>query len=418
MTDLRHLTDDQLVAEIASLNGVERQATATLVAHLAELHARDLHLVMGFKSLFGFCRAVLHLFEHESYNRMEAAHAVRRFPVILAMLAEGLLHLTAVRLLAPHLGDENHLALLGGAIHKSKDEVKELLARWFPKAAVATSIRRVATSSGSQSEPADVRVGDDPLSAASVGWAAGDNAHTADRNPTDRSADENAKNSNAPSGSRAAAEGGASSTPGNAPTRRKATIDPLSAETFSMRLTARRATIERLRRAQEILSHAVPDGNVDEILYRALGALIEDEGRKKLAAARPRPDRRRSARPANRDSRPPDPASRTVAAEVEREVRARDGEQCAFISKDGRRCEERRFLELHHRKPWIAGGGGTVRNISLRCQAHNQYEWRVYVAPIRAAQEMMATRSTRVLVPGAGGTRHPPRARTVVRSSP
>lgn len=129
MTDLRHLTDPQLVAEIATLNGAERQANAALVAHLAELHARDLHLAIGFKSLFGYCRDILHLSEHESYNRMEAAHVARRFPVIVPMLAGGLLHLTAVRLLAPHLDDANHLALLGGAIHKSKVEVKELLAR-------------------------------------------------------------------------------------------------------------------------------------------------------------------------------------------------------------------------------------------------------------------------------------------------
>ena len=67
--------------------------------------------------------------------------------------------------------------------------------------------------------------------------------------------------------------------------------------------------------------------------------------------------------------------------------------QCAFVSKDGRRCEERRFLELHHEKPWIAGGGRTARNVSLRCAAHNRYEWKVWVAPIRAAQELMETRS-------------------------
>src|SRR5687768_7383669 len=37
----------------------------------------------------------------------------------------------------PRLQDENHLALIGGAIHKSKREVDELLARWFPKPGAA-----------------------------------------------------------------------------------------------------------------------------------------------------------------------------------------------------------------------------------------------------------------------------------------
>ncbi len=89
-------------------------ATATLIAHLAELESRNLHLAQGFRSIFGYCRHVLHCSEHEAYNRMHAVHAARRFPVILGLLAEGLLHLTAVRLLAPHLRDEDHLALLGG----------------------------------------------------------------------------------------------------------------------------------------------------------------------------------------------------------------------------------------------------------------------------------------------------------------
>jgi hypothetical protein len=50
---------------------------------------------------------------------------------------------TAVRLLAPHLKDEDHLALLGGAIHKSKRQIVELLAGKFPSADVPASIRKL-----------------------------------------------------------------------------------------------------------------------------------------------------------------------------------------------------------------------------------------------------------------------------------
>ena len=86
MTDPNHLTDDDLIARIASLGGAERWATGTLVGHLCELEARKLHLAHGFRSIFGYCRHVLHFSEHESYDRMEAVHAARRFPVILALL--------------------------------------------------------------------------------------------------------------------------------------------------------------------------------------------------------------------------------------------------------------------------------------------------------------------------------------------
>jgi hypothetical protein len=391
MNALQHITDGELVERIAAFNRSEREAAAALVAHLAELERRDLHLALGFRSLYGYCRAVLRLSEHESYSRMEAAHAVRRFPVIVAMVAEGLLHLTAVRLLAPLLGDENHLALLGGAIHKSKVEVKELLAAWFPKPDVRTSIRRVAAPAAAAADAATREPA--PVAPAVPGPALilAPNPRLQPPAMVEAGAPRCVDAPVAKAASVAVAPGEPVA-PARPPARQKASIDPLSAESYAVRLTARRATIERLRRAQELLSHAIPDGDVDEILYRALGELIEKEGRRKLAATRPRVQGQGQGHGHGHAARPVDPATRTVTAEVEREVRRRDGDQCAFVATDGRRCAERVFLELHHVKPWIAGGRATARNIALRCRAHNAYEWKVYVAPINAAREV-ATRS-------------------------
>jgi len=50
-----HLSDDDLVAQVKSLARCERQATACLIAHLAELDARRLYLAAGFSSLFTYC---------------------------------------------------------------------------------------------------------------------------------------------------------------------------------------------------------------------------------------------------------------------------------------------------------------------------------------------------------------------------
>jgi hypothetical protein len=91
------LSDGELVAEVTRLAGCERQATAHLIAALAELDARRLYLGQGCSSMFTYCTQVLHLAEHAAYNRIEAARAARRFPLILALLGDGCVHLSTVR---------------------------------------------------------------------------------------------------------------------------------------------------------------------------------------------------------------------------------------------------------------------------------------------------------------------------------
>jgi hypothetical protein len=385
-TDPHYLTDDELISGIATLTGRAREATASLVAFLAELESRDLHRARGYGSLFAYCRGELHLSEHGSYNRMEAARVARRFPVVLPLLAEGLLHLTAVCLLGPHLRDEDHLALLGGAIHKSKSEILELLARWFPKEAVKTAIR--AIPSAVERRAAEGRALAEPTAQPSTDPAGGRASHSATA-PTSAPAALAAPTS-------AALDGDALpvlTSPREVPAARgrRGAAEPLSADNFLLRVTARRRTIERLRRAQELLSHAVPSGDVDEILYRALGELIDrTEKEQHGATARPR-----SGRPVDRsvcEGRGLPCGSRSIPAATRREVWARDGGRCAFVGRTGQRCDGRRFLQYHHQKPWIAGGPPTPGNISLRCRAHNDFEAKVYFGPIRQAMAEAATR--------------------------
>jgi hypothetical protein len=66
MASLKQLSDDELEARVKSLAARERGDTAELVAHLAELDTRDLHLRSGYGSLFAYCRDALHLSEHEA----------------------------------------------------------------------------------------------------------------------------------------------------------------------------------------------------------------------------------------------------------------------------------------------------------------------------------------------------------------
>ena len=127
------MSDDELLVEVGRLAVHERQATAHLIASLAELDARRLYLGQGCSSLFTYCTQVLRLSEHAAYGRIEAARAARRFPVVLELLANGSVNLTAIGLLAPHLTPANHRELLDSARHKTKRDVEHLVASLRPQ---------------------------------------------------------------------------------------------------------------------------------------------------------------------------------------------------------------------------------------------------------------------------------------------
>jgi hypothetical protein len=95
--------------------------------------------------MFSYCTQVLHLAEGAAYNRIEAARAARSYPLILELFERGGITLTAVRLLAPHLTAENHVAVLQSATHKSKREVEELVCALKPQPDAPVVVRRLPT---------------------------------------------------------------------------------------------------------------------------------------------------------------------------------------------------------------------------------------------------------------------------------
>ena len=338
-----HLTDTELVAAMKGLVGREREAAAQLVAHLAEMDTRDVHLRLGYGSLYLYCRDALRLSEWEAYNRIEVARTARRFPTIFDMLADGSLNLTAIRLLTTHLTPGNHAEVLQSAHGKTKSEVQEIVARLSPRPDVPSSVRRLPTpraASLSTAEPPPL-LGEPaaPLSAPLV-----------------------------PASSAAT---GPSTVP-------PAAVTPLSHDRYKLQVTIGGETLEKLRLAKDMLAHAVPSGDDAAVLDRAVTALLGELARKKFAhTSRPRPSRGRK------------PGARCPSAEVKRAVWLRDLGRCAFVAASGHRCNERRFVEFHHVDPYALGGEASVDGIQLRCRRHNDYEGRLYFGKRRASRQLV-----------------------------
>jgi hypothetical protein len=355
-----NLTDSDLIAQVTRLASAERHATVQLIAALAEIDARRLYLGEGCSSLFTYCTQVLRLSEHAAYGRIEAARAARRFPVLLEQLADGLITLTTVTLLAPLLTADNHLELLEAARRKSKRQVEELVAQWRPQPAVDSFIRKVPPHRRAATEA--LAAGLEPASAGPATPVPAADAGTAVPTP----------GTSAPRASQPLAP----------PVARPALMAPLSPDLYKLQVTLPRETMEKLRRVQDLLRHTIPSGDPASILNRALTLLLGQLERRKVAAT-----------DAPRAPRELTPGSRHIPAAVRRAVWARDGGQCAFVGAAGR-CTERGSLEFHHVAPYAAGCDARIETIALRCRAHNQYEAVLDFGPgavvARAAQQHRA----------------------------
>src|SRR3989475_9097334 len=130
---LSHVSDRDLLRNLACLVAQDRNTVAELLAHIAEVDARRLYQPAGFPSMFLYCVHELHLSEESAFKRIRAARTARQFPAIFDALAEGRLHLSAVLMLAPYLTPQNADELLAAATHKTRAEIEPLLAQRFPR---------------------------------------------------------------------------------------------------------------------------------------------------------------------------------------------------------------------------------------------------------------------------------------------
>ncbi len=63
---------------------------------------------------------------------------------------------------------------------------------------------------------------------------------------------------------------------------------------------------------------------------------------------------------------------RFIPAKLEHAIMLRDQGQCTFHSVDGKRCLEKRWLDIHHVQPLSQGGQTTFENLRLVCRGHHQ----------------------------------------------
>ncbi len=316
---LQSIPDDELLHRLAELMGQSRRVEADIVAHIAEVDERRLYAREALPSMFAYCTDVLHLSEAEAYLRIAAVRASREHPLLLNMLADGRLHLTAIAKLAPHLTRENREGLLERATHRSKRQIEEQIAEIAPRPDVPVMVRklperRTLPTAGLLELRPDGVAAPEPVAAASAS---------------------------------------AVSPP---------VVQPLSPGRYKVQFTASAEFHDKLERLRALMGSRVPGGDLAEVIEQAVTETLARLEAKRFARTKaPRKS------PTKAEDGGPVPSSRHIPAAVRRVVSERDGDRCRYVDEHGRRCKERDRLEFHHRHPFGLGGDHSVSNIRLMC---------------------------------------------------
>jgi hypothetical protein len=363
--------DDQLLAALSGLVRRENDSLSVLLAHLAELDRRELCLALGYSSLFAYCTEALGFCKSSAGRRMAAARVCRDYPEAFTAVANGQLSLSVLCALRPHLSAENARELFTMCSRKSYEQVEDLLAARFPKPDVRDLIRRLPAAAphiGSkqiETQPIEIEAGARLTEAITKPALA---QTTQSQSPAENSP----------------------------PPVQRGAIKPLSADRFSVNFTADKEFRELVEEVRALISHAEPKGDLLNVMKRGLEALRSELLKRRFGVGRkPRRVRFSASEPRAASAGPEH--TRHVAAAVAREVYARDQGRCTFCADDGRRCGERRLLQLDHVIPHAQGGEPTVANLRLRCRAHNLHTARAHFGReyVRAAAERARDRPRR-----------------------
>ncbi len=291
-----------------------------------------------------------------------------------AMLADGRLSLSGMRVIGPHLDERNVGERLAEAAGKSKRELAELVARWSPRPDVPARVFKLPPSRGGAAKAAKQVTAEDK---------AGPNELRLERPKVEHR------------------------------------VEPLSEARYRVQVTVGARVAAKLEEAMAIAGHQVASGDYETLLEMALDVFLAAKKKQRFGVgARPKArkakkstreadergtmagasvegatreaDERGAAAgesveetaesvaladrdgPADEPDTGPAGRGRAIPVEVRRAVIARDGLRCTFVGPGGR-CTETRRLELHHVEAFAKGGVHSVGNVRVVCQAHNQF---------------------------------------------
>jgi hypothetical protein len=395
---LDEVSDDELVTGLRGLIGRSAWTEARLVAHLAELEARRLHLSAS-RSLFAYCQERLGLSQNEAYYRIVAARMGRKFPIVFELLEQRKVHLTALALIRDYVTADNHLQLLNEVSGKTKEQILLLLAKRAPRPDARSRIRKLPVDARCVAAGPSGRL--EPLNEASYRLELCISAALKQKLAlgADLMSHSNPSRDLAVVVERAIDDlleklqkerFGQTSRPRRVRTQEdqpKAAVETSASQPGSTNLsgTMARAANELANAGSHARCHETRCHDARCHETRCDRARCHDARCDHSRCHETRCDRARCLPQESCDPQAADRERRLVTRhvrtagqraripnELRRQLMARDGAGCTFVCDDGRPCGAQAFLQIHHEAPWAKGGADTLENLRLVCASHNR----------------------------------------------
>lgn len=138
-------------------------------------------------------------------------------------------------------------------------------------------------------------------------------------------------------------------------------LEAIDEQLYVLEVAVRNETRILIDRARDLLSSAMPDTTLGDLVHRAFLTLVETL-ENAIAGARAKREAKRGPAKAG-----------AIPRVVRHAVLVRDGFQCTFVSSKSVRCRATQYLEIDHIIPRAHGGTNDLENLRCACSAHNKH---------------------------------------------
>jgi 5-methylcytosine-specific restriction endonuclease McrA len=345
MDSLKALSDKELLNRTSKLVNQEQKLTFEILLHLIEVENRKIYRPLGYSSMFVYCTDGLGYSESSANRRIYAARAIRKCPRAYADLCKGRVNLGTLALVWRHLTPD----LLDEIRGESYRRVLAIVSRFTPMIKHRDMTRPVAVIK--------------PVAATGERQTAGATLESSSGLSVE------AEPVNDPKlGQISLRRGGKKLTTGR---------QTEAVKMHQISCLVDDAVMQKLDRCKELLSGKHPCGiDYNTLILELASDWLEQHDPVRRSKRRKKRKKgknsRRTSKAKKTDSKNP---SRYISPATRDAIYARDGGQCTFVGSNGKRCQSRWDLEIHHDEtPFAMGGGHSPGNLRLLCAVHNKLE--------------------------------------------